>query len=542
MKTNGRRNAWLDLSAHYKELGTKTTIAGLFEADPQRFQRLSVESGEILLDYSKTLLTDETLALLQRLAEESGLPDAVRAMFRGDEINTTERRPALHVALRSTLPEAAPELAVVVNETLAKMQDFVARVHAGEWKGYNDKPIATVINIGIGGSDLGPAMVAEALRTWHVPQLTVHFVSNVDPTHMRETLAGADPATTLFIIASKSFSTLETHQNATLARSWYLHNGGEESRIDRHFVAVSANVPKAVAFGIHPDNIFPLWDWVGGRYSLWSAIGLPIALAVGMNTFRELLEGASLMDEHFASAPLLQNIPVIMGLLAVWHSSIAGAASQVVLPYSQSLHLFPAYLQQLEMESLGKSVTFDGSAVTTSTGPVVWGSAGTNGQHSFHQLLHQGTHLIPADFIGIVHGSYPADKDQHLHLLANCFSQSQALMQGKSEEAAHRELLKQGMDEQQAAALAPHKVIAGNKPSTTLLLQRLSARNLGSLIAIYEHKVFVESIIWDINAFDQWGVELGKQLGEKLHGALHAPGPCDSFDGSTNGLINHCRT
>jgi len=542
MINDGRRKAWLDLSAHYKELGAKTTIAGLFEADPQRFQRLSVENGEILLDYSKTLLTEETLGLLERLAEDSGLPDAIRAMFRGDEINTTERRPALHVALRSALPEADPDLATVVSATLAKMEGFVARVHSGEWKGYSDQPIRTVINIGIGGSDLGPAMMAQALHTWHVPQLSVHFVSNVDPTHMRETLASADPATTLFIIASKSFGTLETHQNARLARSWYLDNGGAENRVDRHFVAVSANVPKAVAFGIHPDNIFPLWDWVGGRYSLWSAIGLPIALAAGMNTFRELLAGASLMDEHFATAPLRQNIPVIMGLLAVWHSNIAGAESQAVLPYSQSLHLFPAYLQQLEMESLGKSVTFDGSAVSGSTGPVVWGSAGTNGQHSFHQLLHQGSHLIPADFIGIVHSPYPADKDQHLHLLANCFSQSQALMQGKSEQEALSELLAQGMEKQQAEALAPHKVIAGNKPSTTLLLQRLSARNLGSLIALYEHKVFVESIIWDINAFDQWGVELGKQLGEKLYGALHSAGPCNSFDGSTNGLINHCRT
>lgn len=542
MTNNGRRKAWLDLSAHYKELGAKTTIAGLFEADPQRFQRLSVEHGDILLDYSKTLLTEETLGLLQRLAEESGLPAAIRAMYRGDPLNATERRPALHVALRSTLPEADPELTEVVSETLSKMEGFVARVHTGEWKGYSDQPIRTVINIGIGGSDLGPAMVAQALHTWHLPQLSVHFVSNVDPTHMRETLAGADPATTLFIIASKSFGTLETHQNAKLARSWYLDNGGEERRIHRHFVAVSANVPKAVAFGIHPDNIFPLWDWVGGRYSLWSAIGLPIALAVGMNTFRELLSGASLMDEHFANAPLLQNIPVIMGLLAVWHTSIAGAASQVVLPYSQSLHLFPAFLQQLEMESLGKSVTLDGSAVTGPTGPAVWGSAGTNGQHSFHQLLHQGTHLIPADFIAIAHSPYPADKDQHLHLLANCFSQSQALMQGKNESEALDELLAQGMDRDQAKALAPHKVIAGNKPSTTLLLQRLSARNLGSLIAIYEHKVFVESVIWNINAFDQWGVELGKQLGEKLYGALHTAEHCERFDGSTNGLINYCRT
>lgn len=542
MTNPSRSKSWQKLSTHHQELRSKpVTIARLFVADPARFERFSTRVGEVFLDYSKNLLTDETRSLLLALAEEAGLRDAIAAMFRGDVINRTEGRPALHVALRTPLPNASLKVGDEVQNTLNKMEAFVGRVHRGDWTGCTGLPIRTVINIGIGGSDLGPAMVAEALRYWHVEQLSVHFVSNVDPVHMRETLANADPQTTLFVIASKTFTTLETLQNASLARRWFLDNGGDLAQVARHFVAVTANVPKAEAFGINADNIFPMWDWVGGRYSLWSAIGLPVALAVGMPKFRELLHGARLMDEHFRDTPFERNIPVLMGLMAVWYSSFGGASSQAILPYSQSLHLFPAFLQQLEMESLGKSVAIDGSPVSGVTGPVVWGSAGTNGQHSFHQLLHQGTHLIPADFIGIVNSQHTADSDQHSHLLANCFSQSQALMQGKSEEEAYRELINQGRDEVTARTLAKHKVIAGNKPSNTLMLQQLSAQNLGSLIAIYEHKVYVESVMWHINAFDQWGVELGKQLGEKLYGALTATTPCSAFDGSTNGLINHCR-
>ncbi len=542
MTTPSRTHSWQKLTAHRQQLfSSGTTIADLFTGDAARFRRFSVSTGEILLDYSKNLITDETTRLLLALADEAGLQDAITAMFRADVINTTEQRPALHVALRTPLPEARLNVGDEVQATLSKMQRFVEEVQEGRWKGYTGKPISTVINIGIGGSDLGPAMVTAALVNWHAPQLHCHFVSNVDPVHMRETLATADPQTTLFIIASKSFNTLETHQNAALARRWYLDNGGDVALIARHFVAVTANVPKAQAFGIDAANIFPMWDWVGGRYSLWSAIGLPIAMAVGMPKFRELLHGARLLDEHFRDTPFERNIPVIMGLLAVWHSGFCGASSQAILPYSQSLNLFPAFLQQLEMESLGKSVEIDGSPVRTATGPIVWGSAGTNGQHSFHQLLHQGTHLIPADFIGIVRSVYGQDHDQHTHLLANCFSQSQALMHGKSEEDACRELLAQGRDETFARALAKHKAIPGNKPSNTLLLQELSAQNLGSLIAIYEHKVYVESVIWNINAFDQWGVELGKQLGEKLYEALTATTASERFDASTNGLINHCR-
>ncbi len=542
MTNPGRSRLWQKLETHYLNLHSAgTTLSQLFRDDPQRFEHFSLNTDTVFLDYSKNLLTRETRDLLLELARECGLSDAIRAMYRGERLNNTENREVLHVALRTTLPDADPQYNAAVAATLQRMEGFVARVHGGEWKGYTDKPITTVINIGIGGSDLGPAMVTEALRHWHVPKLRTHFVSNVDPAHMRSTLAQADPQTTLFIIASKSFSTLETHQNAALARRWYLENGGDESKVSRHFVAVSANVPKAQAFGIDPDNIFPLWDWVGGRYSLWSAIGLPIALACGMAQFRALLQGASLMDQHFRDAPLEANMPVIMGLLAVWHTNFCGASSQAILPYSQALHLFPAFLQQLEMESLGKSVDRHGETLRMASGPVVWGSAGTNGQHSFHQLLHQGTHLIPADFIGIVRTLYPQDEDQHAHLLANCFSQSQALMQGKSEDEALAELLAQGRDETSARVLARHKRIAGNKPSNTLLLPELSARTLGSLIALYEHKVFVESVIWQLNAFDQWGVELGKQLGERLHAALRSPLPCTAFDGSTNGLITRCR-
>lgn len=542
MTSPSRSKSWQTLATHYLNLHSADThISSLFEADPERCQRFSAEVEGIYLDYSKNLLTQETLQLLQELANESGLTQAIAAMYSGRHINSTENRPALHVALRSELPEAPPEFNAAVKATLDKMAGFVEQIHSGAWTGFTGKAINTVINIGIGGSDLGPAMVTDALASWHVPQLRSRFVSNVDPAHMHSALADADPETTLFIIASKSFTTLETHQNAALARRWYLSKGGSEAMLAQHFVAVSANVEKARSFGIAADNIFPLWDWVGGRYSLWSAIGLPIALSVGMPAFRSLLKGASSIDTHFQNAAFEHNIPMIMGMLSVWYGGFAGASSQVVLPYSQALNLFPAFLQQLEMESLGKSVTLDGEALQINSGPVVWGSPGTNGQHSFHQLLHQGTHLIPADFIAIKQTRFTADEPQHLHLLANCFSQSQALMQGKTAHEAQAELVAQGCDEESAGHLAKHKAIAGNKPSNTLLLDALSPQHLGSLIAIYEHKVFVESVIWHINAFDQWGVELGKQLSVKLYDALTASGECASFDTSTNELINRCR-
>jgi glucose-6-phosphate isomerase len=542
MSSPRRSTSWSKLHTHLQQLQQDNRrIADLFKEDSQRFKGFSLQEGDILFDYSKNLVTEESLALLIQLADEAGLSDAIRAMFSGEKINNTEGRQALHVALRTPLPNADPQFNAAALATLQKMRGLVAQVHTGKWTGYSGKAIKSVVNIGIGGSDLGPAMVTQALKAQHVKQLSCQFVSNVDPVHMSETLAALDPETTLFIIASKTFSTLETLQNAAFAKQWYLSHGGDGNQIAKHFVGVSANVAKAREFGIDEANIFPLWDWVGGRYSLWSAIGLPIALAVGMDNFDELLSGARLMDEHFASAPFERNIPVIMGLLAVWHGDFLGATSQAILPYSQSLHLFPAFLQQLEMESLGKSTCSNGTLVAGNTGPVVWGSAGTNGQHSFHQLLHQGTHLIPADFIGVVRTGDAQHEEQHAHLLANCFSQSQALMDGKTEAEAKQELLDQGMNSTDASTLAKHKAIPGNKPSTTIMLSEISPQNLGSLIAIYEHKVFVESILWRINAFDQWGVELGKQLGVKLFSALREKTPSTDFDGSTNGLINHCK-
>lgn len=542
MTSPSRSKAWQKLASHYLNLHQNgTTIATLFKADKDRFAQYQASVPGVLLDYSKNLVDGQTMLLLRNLATEAGLAEAIDAMYSGAKINATEDRPALHVALRTPLPHADPSFNAAVAATLAQMEAFVARVHSGVWTGFSGKAIASVINIGIGGSDLGPAMVTEALQRWQLPQIQTYFVSNVDPAHMRSTLAKVNPETTLFVIASKSFNTMETHQNAALARRWYLDNGGDEALIAQHFVAVSANVAKAKAFGIAQENIFPLWDWVGGRYSLWSAIGLPIALSVGMEQFHALLSGARIVDEHFRDAPFEHNIPVIMGLLGVWHCGFVGATSQAILPYSQELHLFPAFLQQLEMESLGKSVEIDGERLLVPSGPIVWGRAGTNGQHSFHQLLHQGTHYVPADFIGIVKTHFIEDQDQHTHLLANCFSQTQALMQGKSQRQALTELLAQGHEEGAAYELAKHKVIPGNKPSNTLLLDELNAQTLGSLIAIYEHKVFVESVVWHINAFDQWGVELGKQLSETLYGALTSDQDCGEFDSSTNGLINHCR-
>lgn len=463
-------------------------------------------------------------------------------MFSGDVINNTEQRPALHVALRS--PEDQSENGQVVHQTLKRMTTFVDAVTRWQWQGFTGSPITDVVNIGIGGSDLGPAMVYSALSDFHLDGIRCHFVSNVDPAHLEQTLEDLDQGTTLFVIASKTFTTMETMLNAQSARRWLLDacdDSADNTKVlAKHLVAVSTNVEKAVEFGIPADNIFPMWDWVGGRYSLWSAIGLPVALGIGMDNFRALLAGAHDMDNHFRSTPATQNIPVMMALLDCWYQNFFATESRVVLPYSQQLHLFPAYLQQLDMESLGKSVTKEGAPVDVDTGGIVWGSAGTNAQHSFHQLLHQGTHLIPADFIAIAE-SASSNKEQHQQLLANCFAQSQALMDGKSLEAAISELLDRGMSEAEAARLAPHKVIPGNRPSTTLLLDKLSPQSLGSLIACYEHKVFARSVILGINAFDQWGVELGKVLSTGIYNELVNDGETSKFESSTNALINRCK-
>ena len=532
---------WQALAQHQTAL-SKRPLNTLFGGNPDRFARFSLNTNGLLLDFSKNHIDTQALDLFNNLAQKAGLKEAIEAMFSGDVINNTEQRPALHVALRS--PEDQSENGQVVHQTLKRMTTFVDAVTRWQWQGFTGSPITDVVNIGIGGSDLGPAMVYSALSDFHLDGIRCHFVSNVDPAHLEQTLEDLDQGTTLFVIASKTFTTMETMLNAQSARRWLLDacdDSADNTKVlAKHLVAVSTNVEKAVEFGIPADNIFPMWDWVGGRYSLWSAIGMPVALGIGMDNFRALLAGAHDMDNHFRSTPATQNIPVMMALLDCWYQNFFATESRVVLPYSQQLHLFPAYLQQLDMESLGKSVTKEGAPVDVDTGGIVWGSAGTNGQHSFHQLLHQGTHLIPADFIAIAE-SASSNKEQHQQLLANCFAQSQALMDGKSLEAAISELLDRGMSEAEAARLAPHKVIPGNRPSTTLLLDKLSPQSLGSLIACYEHKVFARSVILGINAFDQWGVELGKVLSTGIYNELVNDGETSKFESSTNALINRCK-
>jgi glucose-6-phosphate isomerase len=528
---------WQALIEHQASL-SEQSIGGLFEENPGRFSQFSLEAGDLLLDFSKNLVNAQTLTLLDALATKASLDKAIAAMFAGEHINTTEDRPALHSALRS--PARDTEHGQLVHQTLDKMASFVDRVTSWQWQGYTGNPITDVVNIGIGGSDLGPAMVYTALANYQLDGIRCHFVSNVDPAHLEQTLESLDPATTLFIIASKTFTTMETMLNAQTARRWVLDACNDEKALAQHFVAVSANVEKAREFGIDDENIFPLWDWVGGRYSLWSAIGLPVALGLGMENFRALLAGAHTMDEHFRTAPFNENMPVLMALIECWTLNFLGAEARAILPYSQLLHLFPAFLQQLDMESLGKSVSLDGSPIESASGGIVWGSAGTNGQHSFHQLLHQGTHYMPADFIAIA-TSDSSNQEQHQQLLANCFAQSQALMNGKTLDEAHAELMQQGLSEEEASTLAPHKVIPGNQPSNTLMLKALTPQSLGSLIACYEHKVYSQSVILGINAFDQWGVELGKVLSTDIFAELAGDRETSKFDGSTNALINRCK-
>ncbi len=509
--------AWQDLlrlSGDMRRQGLR--IDSLFSSDPHRFRHFSCRLDGLLLDYSKQLITTEAFASLIQLAEQCYLPAAIDAMFAGEAINVTEQRAAMHVALRAPTGDRSNG---EVEKVLDHMSAFVASVHDGSWTGYSGQAIRDVVNIGIGGSDLGPAMVTEALADCHLDGLRVHFVSNVDPVHLQDTLNALQPATTLFIVASKSFSTLETLQNAQEARRWLLQAGLEEADIAKHFVANTVNTEAAVAFGIAAENLFPMWDWVGGRFSLWSAIGLPIALAIGMDNFRRLLAGAHHIDEHFRSADLEHNLPVIMALLTIWNTGFFGCHSTAIVPYSQRLQLLPAYLQQLYMESLGKRITLDGDAVATNTGEVLWGSAGTNGQHSYFQLLHQGSQTIPAEFIAFAKPPAEPHAESHTHLLANCFSQSLALMAGDRD------------------APSPHRHIPGNKPSSTLLLSQLDPFKLGSLLALYEHKVYAQSVIWHINAFDQWGVELGKQLSSQVAEALGDNEGAAEFDTSTAGLI-----
>ena len=533
---------WHALEAHRRALGT-LRLRELFAADGQRHERLSLTAAGIQADYSKHLVTDETLNRLVALAHAVDLTGWIGRMFRGERINNTEQRAVLHVALRNRSGRAMEVDGVDVMPGIAavleQMARFVARVRGGEWLGYTGKRITDVVNIGIGGSNLGPLMVCEALRFYQNPELRVHFVSNVDGTHIVETLRRLDPATTLFVVASKTFTTQETLTNAHTARRWCIDVLGDGAAVARHFVAVSTAQREVEAFGIDAANMFGFWDWVGGRYSLWSAIGLPIALAVGMDRFLELLSGAHAMDEHFRTAPLDRNLPALLGLLGVWYRNFHGAATHVVLPYDQYLRFLPAYLQQADMESNGKGVTRDGERVACDTGPVVWGEPGTDGQHAFYQLIHQGTQLIPADFIVPLASHNPVG-DHHAKLAANCFAQAEALMRGKTEEEARAELEAAGLGPEEVRRLLPHKVFPGDRPSTTLVVDRITPERLGALIALYEHRIFVQGVVWGVNSYDQWGVELGKQLAGTILRELEGGAPA-VHDGSTAALIARYR-
>ncbi|MDO3378483.1 glucose-6-phosphate isomerase [Geoalkalibacter halelectricus] len=536
--------AWRALQEHYQEL-RDLHLRDLFDQDPQRFRRFSLMLEDALLfDYSKNRISARTMQLLVRLAEEAGLRAKIDAMFAGEKINRTEDRAVLHVALRNRSHRPicvdGDDVMPGVNAVLEKMRDFSRQVRTGAWRGHTGKPMRALVNIGIGGSDLGPLMVCEALRHYADPGLSVHFVSNVDGTHLAETLKGLDAETTLFIVASKTFTTQETLANATSARAWLIDALGDDQAVARHFVALSTNTEKVVEFGIDAANMFEFWDWVGGRYSLWSAIGTSIAVALGFERFEELLEGAFEVDEHFRSAPFAANIPVIMGLLGIWYTDFFAAESHAILPYEQYLHRFPAYFQQGDMESNGKRVTLDGESVDYPTGPIIWGEPGTNGQHAFYQLIHQGTRLIPCDFLAGALSHNPLG-EHHPILLSNFLAQTEALMRGKTEAEARAELEAEGKSAAAVAALLPHKVFPGNRPTNSLLYRKLTPRTLGMLIALYEHKVFVQGAIWNINSFDQWGVELGKQLARAILPELRGEGALGSHDSSTGALIELCR-
>ena len=535
--------AWQALQKHYQSV-EKLHLRDLFAEDPQRFDKFSLQLNDILFDYSKHRITDTTLKLLVELAEQTGLQEKIDKMFAGEKINTTEQRPVLHIALRNrnNRPILIDEQDVMpqVNTVLKKMGVFCEQVRAGHWLGTTGQPITDIVNIGIGGSDLGPLMVTEALKPYGHERLNIHFVSNVDATHLVETLRHLNPETTLFLIASKTFTTQETMANAHSARQWLLKQVKDEAAVAQHFVAISTNRKKVCEFGIDPDNMFEFWDWVGGRYSLWSAIGLSIAIYVGMDNFEELLSGAHQADEHFRTTTFGENVPVLMGLLGIWYNNFFGADSHVILPYDQSLHRFPAYFQQGDMESNGKRVTLSGKQVGYSTGPIIWGEPGTNGQHAFYQLLHQGTKLVPADFLAPIESQNPLT-NHHQILLSNFFAQPEALMKGKTATEARAQMETEGLSHGRIEQLLPHKVFPGNRPSSSFLFDKLTPRTLGSLIALYEHKIFTQGAIWDINPFDQWGVELGKQLAKKILPELEQNDPVSGHDSSTNGLINYYR-
>jgi len=532
--------AWSLLQNLLAEMKT-TKMKDLFAADQERFSKLHTRFDDIIFDYSKNIITDKTLELLLQLAEECKVKEAIAAMFNGDMINETENRSVLHVALRNFSKDPVytqgnnvmPE----IKKILRKMETFCDAVHSGEYRGYTGKRIKYIVNIGIGGSELGPLMVTEALKPYKVEDLETYFVSNVDGTHIVETLKKVKPERTLFLIASKTFTTLETMTNAHTARQWFLKKAIDKQHIAKHFAALSTNETEVVKFGIDKKNMFEFWDWVGGRYSLWSAVGLSIGLTIGYKNFEQLLKGGHSADIHFQNASFDKNIPVLMALIGIWYTNFFRSQTEVILPYDQYMNRFAAYFQQGNMESNGKSIDRNGEAVEYTTGPVIWGEPGTNGQHAFYQLLHQGTPLIPCDFIAPVQSHNPIG-DHHQKLLSNFFAQTEALMNGKTDEDAEKELEKQGLTDEQIAKLLPFKVFAGNKPTNSFLVKKITPFTLGQLIALYEHKIFIQGVIWNIFSFDQWGVELGKQLANKILPELKADEKVENHDSSTNGLIN----
>ena len=539
---------WQALCRHQKTIAA-SNMRDLFAQDTSRFDKFSFQLDDMLFDFSKHRINDETLPLLLQLAREAQLENWRDRMFAGEKINITENRAVLHTALRnrSNRPVLVDGVDVMpeVNAVLAQMRDFSEKVRSGAWLGYTGQRITDVVNIGIGGSDLGPVMVCDALKPYASADLAVHFVSNIDGAHLMRALEKCQPETTLFIVASKTFTTQETMTNAISARTWFLNKAQDNAHVAKHFVALSTNAKAVTDFGIDQANMFAFWDWVGGRYSLWSAIGLSIALYVGMDHFEALLSGAHEMDQHFQTAPLEENMPVIMALIGIWYNNFFDVATHAILPYDQGMSRFPAYLQQADMESNGKFICRDGKRIQYKTGPVIWGEAGTNGQHAFYQLIHQGTQVVPCDFLMPVHSHYAIGKHGYAHhkiLLANFLAQTQALMLGKTPDEARLELQEQGLTGAELENLLPHKVFEGNRPSTSILFDKLTPNTLGKLIALYEHKIFVQGMIWDINSYDQWGVEYGKQIAQEILPLLTSDGVVTSFDSSTNGLINYTKS
>lgn len=536
--------AWKDLETHYQSM-KDVHMRDLFHTDPHRFEKLKLNFKDILVDYSKNRITEETMQILSSLARECKLQGAIEAMFNGDKINGTEGRAVLHTALRNVSSDAVmvdgEDVMPSVNRVLDQMEKFSEEIRNGGWTGYTGKRITDLVNIGIGGSDLGPVMVTEALKSYQHPDLQVHFVSNVDGTHISETIKTLNPETTLFIIASKTFTTQETMTNAHSARDWFLESAEDISHVKKHFVALSTNLDAVIEFGIAEQNIFEFWDWVGGRYSLWSAIGLSIACTIGFENFRELLNGANSMDIHFRNEPFETNIPVVLALVGLWYNNFFEYESEAILPYDQYMHRFAAYFQQGNMESNGKYVMRNGDRAGHQTGPIIWGEPGTNGQHAFYQLIHQGTKIIPCDFLVPAKSQNPRG-DHHVKLISNFFAQTEALLQGKSLEEVTKEMKAQGVSEEKISEIAPFRVFEGNRPTNSILFKKLDPFTLGALIAMYEHKIFVQGVIWNVFSFDQWGVELGKQLAKKVLPELNSDQQISSHDASTNGLINYFKS